>query len=140
MNEDFSEIINKFSTILKEKNIDLNNLVGDTVSPTDFNENNFENEKKVNSENLDFNLDIETILKIKNIFSMLNKNSHSPRNTLLSALKPYLDNSKKEKLEQYMKIANLLSVLENFDNNSKIKFSETSYDLILILTLFLLLF
>lgn len=138
MNEDFSEIINKFSSILKEKDIDLNNIVGGTPPPTDFNDNNSQNEK--NTDSSDFNLDINTILKIKEVFNAINKNSHSPRNTLLLALKPYLDESKKEKLEQYMKIANLLSVLENFDNNSNIKFSESNYDFVLILTLFLLLF
>lgn len=135
MNEDFSEIISKFSNILKEKDIDLNNIVGGINPPTDFDEKNSQTEN-----NNDFNLDIDTILKIKDIFSAINKNSRSPRNTLLLALKPYLEESKKEKLEQYMKIANLLSVLENFDNNSKVKFSENNYDFILILTLFLLLF
>ena len=114
MNEDFSDIINKFSNILKEKDIDLNNIVGGNPPPTDFNENNSQKDS-IN----DFNLDINTIMKIKEVFDAINKNTHSPRNTLLSALRPYLEKSKKEKLEQYMKIANLLSVL--FFNMSKEK-------------------
>lgn len=146
MNEDFSDIINKFSSILKEKDIDLNKIVGESSSPTDF-DGNFENKKEESnfkdsdsSNNFDFNLDIDTILKIKDILSKLNKNSHCPRNNLLLALKPYLENDKKEKLEQYIKIANLLSVLENFDTQFKPKFTESNYDFVLILTLFLLLF
>ena len=151
MSDDFSNILNKFSSILKEKDIDLNKIVGGNEPPTDFNvSNNTNNDNQKNydnnnscdtSENFnDFNLDIDTILKIKNILSSINKNNHSPRNTLLMALKPYLENDKKEKLEQYIKIANLLSVLENFDSNIKPKFSESNYDFVLILTLFLLLF
>lgn len=139
MNEDFSEIISKFSNILKEKDIDLNNIVGGNNNPpTDSDEKNSNFES--NSDDFNFNLDIDTILKIKNIMSSINKNSKSPRNNLLLALKPYLEDSKKEKLEQYIKIANLLSVLETFDTNSPIKFSESNYDFVLILTLFLLLF
>ena len=152
MNEDFTSILNKFSTILKEKDIDLNNIVGGkTEPPTDFNVSDNHNEhdnncKDTNSDcanssnDSDFNLDIETILKIKDILSSINKNKHSPRNNLLLALKPYLEKDKKEKLEQYIKIANLLSVLENFDSNMKPKFTESNYDFVLILTLFLLLF
>ena len=150
MNEDFSNILNKFSTILKEKDIDLNQIVGGkTEPPTDFNISNNNDKNYINdndsyqtdsSNNFDFNLDIETILKIKDILTTLNKSSHNPRNNLLLALKPYLENDKKEKLEQYIKIANLLSVLENFDSNMKPKFTESNYDFVLILTLFLLLF
>lgn len=103
MNDDFSEVINKFTDILKEKDINLNNLAGDVMhSPAD---------------NSDFNLDIDTILKIKDIISKINKNQSCPRNKLLHALEPYLKEEKKEKLNQYIKIANLLSVMENLDLN-----------------------
>ena len=101
MNDDFSEIINKFSDILKEKNIDLNNLAGDDFSSP--------------ANNSELNLDIDTIFKIKDIISKINKNQNCPRNKLLHSLEPYLKTDKKEKLDQYIKIANLLSVLENFD-------------------------
>ena len=90
MNEDFSEILNKFSDILKDKNIDLNNLAGGNIPPAD---------------NSDFSLDIDTILKIKDVMSKINQNKNCPRNILLHSLKPYLEDNKKEKLEQYIKIA-----------------------------------
>ena len=143
MNEDFSDVLNKFSSILKEKDIDLNKIVGGkNEPPTDLNafNNNCNEENSNNSSSNDFNLDIETILKIKDILGKINKSNHSPRNNLLFALKPYLEDEKKEKLEQYIKIANLLSVLEDFDSNMKINFSQNNYDFMLILTLFLLLF
>lgn len=131
MNDDFSEVINKFSEILKEKNIDLNNIAGGNPPPAD-NSNN--------TNNNDFSLDIETILKIKNIISLINENQNSPRNNLLHSLEPYLENEKKEKLEQYIKIANLLSVMENLNLGIQFLDNKKGYDFILIITLFLLIF
>ncbi len=127
MNEDFSEILNKFSDILKDKNIDINNLAGGNDYPP--------------ADNNDFSLDIDTILKIKEVMSKINQNKTCPRNILLNSLKPYLEDNKKEKLEQYIKIANLLSVMDNL--NIGINFldkNKQGYDFILIITLFLLIF
>ena len=126
MNEDFSEVFNKFSEILKDKNIDLNNLAGGQNPPAD---------------NSDFFLDIDTILKIKDILSRLNKTKDCPRNKVLASLKPYLEDTKKEKLEKYMQIANLLSVMEELDIGIDfLKKNKEGYDFILIITLFLLIF
>lgn len=129
MNEDFSDILNNFSNILKEKNIDLNSILGGNLPPND-------NTQTSNDDN--FSFDINTILKIKEIMSNMNS-KNSPRNQLLYSLKPYLEDNKKEKLEQYIKIANLLSVLDSFDENKSFKFlNNNSYDFILMVILFLL--
>lgn len=78
------------------------------------------------------------ILKIKDIMSHMN-NKNSPRNQLLHSLEPYLEDTKKEKLEQYMKIANLLTVLDSFDDKNSFQFlSNKNYDFILMIILFLL--
>ncbi len=123
MNEDFSDIINKFSDILKDKNIDINNISGGNNPPDN---------------NSDFSLDVETILKIKNIISMMNQNQNSARNKLLHSLKPFLKENKKEKLDKYIQIANLLSVMENLDLGLDFLQNKKDYDFILIITLFLL--
>ena len=125
MNEDFSEIINKFSDILKDKNIDINSITGQNSTCSDGNS--------------DIGIDIDTILKIKDIMSKINKNQNCPRNKLLYSLEPYLKENKKEKLEKYIKIANLLSVADSL--NLDLGFLEKNkegYDLILIITLILL--
>ncbi len=125
MNDDFSEIFNKFSDILKEKNIDLNNIAGGNTPPP--------------AEDSDLGIDINTILKIKEILSKINKNQNCPRNKLLHSLEPYLQDSKKEKLDQYIKIANLLSVAENLDLGINfLEKNKQGFDLILIITLLLL--
>ena len=123
MSEDFSDIINKFSDILKDKNIDINNISGGNNPPDN---------------NSDFSLDVETILKIKNIISMMNQNQNSARNKLLHSLKPFLKENKKEKLDKYIQIANLLSVMENLDLGLDFLQNKKDYDFILIITLFLL--
>lgn len=142
MNEDFSEIFSKFQNILKEKDIDLNNFTSNSNSnnSSDPNSNSSCNSDFPNG-NSDFSLDIDTILKIKDMISKINQNRDCPRNKLLRSLRPYLEETKQEKLEQYMKIANLLTVLES--QNININFfneNEKGYDFILIITLILLIF
>lgn len=150
MNEDFSEVLNQFSKILKEKNIDLNSVAGGNPPPAQDSSNESANNSIPSSDQntnnpissndgSDFSLDIETIMKIKDIISKMNKSSHSPRNNLLKSLKPYLENDKQEKLESYIKIANLLSVMEDLDlGMTFFKDTKKGYDFILIITLFLL--
>lgn len=145
MNEDFSEIFSKFQNILKEKDIDLNNFTSSNLnsrenecSNSSFEENSSNN---CTNDNSDFSLDIDTILKIKDIISKINQNRDCPRNKLLHSLKPYLEEDKQDKLEQYIKIANLLSILETQNINiSFLNKKEKGYDYILIITLFLLIF
>lgn len=141
MNEDFSEIFSKFQNILKEKDIDLNNFTSNKEDSNNCN-TSFENpEVNTSSNSSDFSLDIETILKIKDIISKMNQNRDCPRNKLLHSLKPYLEENKQDKLEQYIKIANLLTILETQNINiSFLNKKEKGYDYILIITLFLLIF
>lgn len=124
MDNDLSDVLNKFSEILKEKDIDLSSIsAGETSSP---------------ASNTDLGLDIDTIMKIKNIITKINKNQNSPRNMLLNSLKPFLEDKKQEKLNNYIQIANLLSVLEDMDLGINLLDNQKGYDLILIITLFLL--
>lgn len=142
MNEDFSEVISKFQNILKEKDIDLNNLASNISSNNSENTcNDGQNNNTCSDNNSDFSLDIDTILKIKDVISKINQNRDCSRNKLLHSLKPYLEENKRDKLEQYIKIANLLSILETQNINiSFLNQKEKGYDYILIITLFLLIF
>lgn len=153
-NTDLNNVLNNFSKILKEKNIDINNIMNTSSnnSNKEFNEtnekncndcqaSNFNNDISQNIEDSsDFSFDIETILKIKEIISKLNKSQNSQRNKLLSSLKPYLENNKQEKLDNYIKIANLLSILEEMNIGISLLENKQGYDFILIITLFLLIF
>lgn len=80
--------------------------------------NNFNSNNSSNSNNgFDFsNIDMATIMKIKNVMNKVNSNKNDPKSNLLTSLKPYLRDSKKEKLDKYMKFMNLTSVIEVFNN------------------------
>ena len=117
MENNMSDIINKFNTILKDKNIDLNNLKSSTAHHSQ------SNDPQKTSQSAEFNsnlfgsdFDISTLLKFKNIFDKAN-NKNNPRNQLLSSLKPFLNDKRKEKLEQYTKIANILYVLNSLNKS-----------------------
>lgn len=147
MNDDFNSVLNKFSEILKEKNIDINNIVNSSTNHSDSEcsaDNNHQfsdltnNISNNSSDTGDFSFDVETILKIKEIILKLNKNQNSARNKLLLSLKPYLENDKQEKLESYIKIANFLSVMEEMNLGISFLENKQGYDFILIITLFLL--
>lgn len=71
-----------------------------------------------NSENNGFdfsNIDMATVMKLKNAMDNINSKKNDSRTNLLMSLKPYLKPSKKEKLDQYMKLLNISSVLEVFN-------------------------
>ena len=91
----FSDVINRFNDILKEKNINIGEILGDNESQSD---------------PLNFDFDLDTILMFKNAYQKIN-NSNNPRNRLLYSLKPFLRESRKQKLDEYIKIANLLGVI-----------------------------
>ena len=61
------------------------------------------------SSNNNFDIDMETILKLK-------KNGN-PRAKLLNDLKPFLAASKKEKIDQYIKMDNMLELLPLLGGN-----------------------
>ena len=100
-NSNLNDVVQKFNNILKEKNIDLNKILG--------------NEESKNQP-LDFDFDLDTIIKFKNIYQKIN-DANNPRNRLLYSLKPFLRDSRKKKLDEYIRIANLLGVISLLNNN-----------------------
>ena len=62
-------------------------------------------------------IDMETLLKISNIISMMNNSQNDARANLLLSLKPYLKESRKGKVEQYVKLLNMSKVLEIINPN-----------------------
>ena len=73
-NSNLNDVVQKFNNILKEKNIDLNKILG--------------NEESKNQP-LDFDFDLDTIIKFKNIYQKIN-DANNPRNRLLYSLKPLI--------------------------------------------------
>lgn len=66
------------------------------------------------SENNPFgNIDMGTILKIKQIMENMNNTKNSPRANLLLSLKPYLKPSRKEKIDQYIQLLSMGELIES---------------------------
>lgn len=91
----------------------LKNIVSNFTS----NNSNDSNNNVNDNNNFDFsNIDMATIMKIKNVMSKMNSKKDDPRSNLLLSLKPYLKPSRKEKLDQYMKFMNISSMMEVFNS------------------------
>lgn len=109
MNDD---LISQLSSILEKNNIDLNQVLE--------NFNNSQNSEKKSSENNNSpddsssKIDTDTILKIQKLLQLLNDNKNSKDEQLLKSLKPYMRDSRKEKIDQYIKLLHIIKIIENF--------------------------
>lgn len=127
-NEDLSEIIEKFkSTINNSDNSESNtsstsgspNISPETISnmiqmlKSKTEANSSESTSTEQNSSSTSNIDIETILKFKNMFDKMNSKD-DPRSKLLMALKPYLKESRKEKLDKYVQLFNISKVIDVF--------------------------
>lgn len=61
------------------------------------------------------NIDMNTILKMKQVMEKMNQKKNDPRSNLLLSLKPYLKPSRKQKVDQYIQLFNMGSMMENFN-------------------------
>ena len=77
-----------------------------------------DNDDNSNSNSSNFNLDFETIMKIKSIMETLN-DKNDPKSNLLYSLKPYLRKSKQSKLDQYVNLLKLSEVSNLFKGDKK---------------------
>lgn len=81
------------------------------------------NDAKFSNQNSSFEMpDFETIMKIQKIMGAFNSNNNDPSANLLLSLKPYLRNSKKDKVDQYIKMIGIfkaMSMFNDFGGDSK---------------------
>lgn len=130
-NEDMSDIFNKINNVAGSNNISpdmVNNLLNmlnnsysnhdstsnNNTSNQNYNENT--TNKNFNSQENSFNtngIDIETIMKMKSIIDKMNVKD-DPRSNLLQSLKPYLKDSRKSKVDQYIQLMNMSKVIDVF--------------------------
>lgn len=62
-----------------------------------------------------FNIDMGTMLKMKQVMDSINSSKDDPRTNLLLSLKPYLKDSRKKKVEQYIKLFGIEKAFQAFD-------------------------
>ena len=129
-NEDMSDLFEKFNNVAGQNNISpdmVNNLFNmlknsnnsqnnnaDTNFENTSNDqysNNFSNSSSASSNSN--GIDIETIMKMKSIIDKMNVKD-DPRSNLLQSLKPYLKDSRRAKVDQYIQLMNMSKVMEIF--------------------------
>lgn len=126
MDGDMNDIFQKLNSMMSDKETadNLKNIINNfnassSNSSQAPNEETFsdssssatDNEATSNSPNFDIN----TILKIKSIMDNLNSSQNDSRANLLLSLKPYLNDSKKEKIDQYIKFLKIANVFETMN-------------------------
>ena len=123
--EELSDIIKKISGMIGSNNSE--NCDNSTCNSSNFNssdstsDDNFSNSSTPNGSNNsdnNFNIDFETLLKIKTMMDKMNSHQDNSRSNLLLSLKPYLKDSRKDKVDQYIKLLNMGDMLELFMNNN----------------------
>ena len=113
-NQDMSDMIKNFSQMLNEGNIPDN--VKEIFNNLSNNSSNNDDKKDSNNTNFSDNssgIDFETIMKMKSIMEKMNSKD-DPRANLLLSLKPYLKESRKNKVEQYIKLFNMSKAFDVF--------------------------
>lgn len=131
MNEDMSDMIKNLSSMLNGKDMpeDIKNIISNFASnnvntnsnnSNDDSNSNSSNNEDISSDSRNNNsgqntmpdIDIGMILKMKKIMDSMKNNKDDPRANLLLSLKPYLKDSRQEKVDQYVKLFNMSKVFE----------------------------
>ena len=116
------EMIENFSKIMSNSNSNKNDESTNNTSNnqnSNNSQNTYNSSKNSSSNNFDFNnIDMNTILKMKSVMEKMN-NSNDPRLNLLYSLKPYLRETKQEKLDQYVNLLKVSQIAEVLKNDKK---------------------
>lgn len=105
------EMIQNFSKLLSNQGSNNQN------SNSSQNSGNNSNQQ---SNNFDLNgIDMNTIMKMSSVLGKMKNTSNDPRANLLNSLKPYLRDSKKGKLDNYINLLNVSKIAEIMKDNNK---------------------
>lgn len=113
---EMSDMIKNIGKMINDGNIpdDIKNIINNLKSDNTASTSN--SDTSSNSTSSIPNIDIETILKMKSIFEKMNS-TEDPRANLLRSLKPYLKESRKSKIDQYIQLFNMSKVMDIFKSN-----------------------
>lgn len=112
------EMLSNFAGMLNNMNNSSNNSSNDNSFNNSFNTNNSSTENTTNNSN-NFNIDMDMLLKMKTVMDKMNNTKDDPRANLLLSLKPYLKESRKEKVEQYVKLFSVGKIMEIFNSKRR---------------------
>lgn len=111
MNEDLSGIFEKFN--INKDSISpemINNLMDMLKQNNNGSSDSQDSSKEEVSSNNFGDIDFNTILKMKSVIDKMNV-KNDPRSKLLLSLKPYLNQNRQNKLEQYIQMSKIIEIL-----------------------------
>lgn len=112
------EMIQNFSKMLSNQDNTNQN-----ESTNNYNSNNSQvqnNEQNQQNNNFDISgIDMNTVMKMSSVLGKMKNSKDDPRANLLNSLKPYLRDSKKGKLDNYMNLLNVTKIAELMKDNNK---------------------
>ena len=118
-NEEMSDIFEKLNGVVDKDKIspdmvnNLLNMLGNNSNNTTSNDSSSFHSNSNNTTNSSTsNIDAETLLKMKSLIDAMNSKKDDPRSNLLLSLKPYLKESRKDKVDQYIQLINMSKVMD----------------------------
>lgn len=114
---DMSNLMNQINSMLQNNEIpdDIKNMINNFKNSSSSPKNEKDDKSSDTSGSSSPEIDINTILKMKQIIDSMNSNKDDPRANLLMSLKPYLKESRKKKVDQYVKLFGLGKAFETFN-------------------------
>ncbi len=114
--EDTSNVFENLNNFAEQNNIspDTINSLFNMLNNSNSTQNSNSSDSNNNQSSFNSNgIDLDTILKMKSIIDKMNTKD-DPRSNLLQSLKPYLNDSRKSKVDQYIQLLNMSKVLDVF--------------------------
>lgn len=115
MDENTSEALNNLISSIKDKMNESNNNENSSTTSSTINlnlNNDHSNNTENNNNNNNSSFDPELFIKIQKIMSAMNGNN--PKKNLLLSLKPFLRQTRQDKINEYINILNIISALDLF--------------------------
>ena len=113
MNEDLSSLFEKFNINKDSISPEMINNLMEMFNNSDSSNSSEDTSTSSASNNSTTGIDFETIMKMKSIIDKMNVKD-DPRSNLLQSLKPYLKESRRSKVDQYIQLMNMSRVMEVF--------------------------
>lgn len=112
--DDIKKMVSNLSSSMQNNNAQTNNF--QASSSQTYSQNNSQNDMSSHSTSTENSsmpeFDMATIMKMKKIMDSMKENHNDPRANLLKSLKPYLKESRKEKVDQYIQLFGMGKVFE----------------------------
>lgn len=122
MNEDLSNLFEKFNINKDSISPEMVESIMQMVNHNSSNQEDANNNQNNTSNNFTpdgiGSIDIDTFLKLKSVMEKMNTKDN-PRSRLLQSLKPYLKESRKNKIDQYIQFSKIMEVLPYLGGDNK---------------------